>query len=453
MVVSKLLGLPANFGKTEKLSGELFIRFQQLFAWINHFAANHTHTGGADGASVSAGGDGDAIHDNVASEISAITAKVSPTTADFIIIEDAADSNNKKSITISDLPGAGAGASLKTGAGPDASDYWEIVEIDGGDSLIIHQRDDSAGAFLERFEIVGKGTGLTNPGDIRIFDLDGAAILEWDESTDHWEFRKNIAMNGAAIVGHSILQNSSGPDSGDAWRIDVNNSGDSWVLRQFDSGAASNLDRFEVIGTGGSVTNDSDMFFYKADGTTVSLQWDESDGQWEFAAIPSGINHALFSTIHTDVNESDTPGDNELLQFDSGSGKWNAEAASAHGSHGTGDTNDNVDFAEIGTLTTKTGTLRWYPPFNITISDVTASVGTQPTDASILVDVNKNGTTIFTTQSNRPTIASASNFDKSGAPDTTALTGDTDYITVDIDQVGSTNPGADMIIQIRYTKA
>jgi len=49
--------------------------------------------------------DVDAIHDNVASEISAITAKGSPTSADFILIEDAADSNNKKRITIGDLPG------------------------------------------------------------------------------------------------------------------------------------------------------------------------------------------------------------------------------------------------------------------------------------------------------------------------------------------------------------
>jgi hypothetical protein len=48
--------------------------------------------------------DTDAIHDNVASEISAITAKGTPTTSDYLIIEDAADSNNKKSITLGSLP-------------------------------------------------------------------------------------------------------------------------------------------------------------------------------------------------------------------------------------------------------------------------------------------------------------------------------------------------------------
>lgn len=52
--------------------------------------------------------DVDAIHDNVAGEIAAVTAKGSPTSSDFLLIEDAADSNNKKRITIGDLPGSAA---------------------------------------------------------------------------------------------------------------------------------------------------------------------------------------------------------------------------------------------------------------------------------------------------------------------------------------------------------
>ena len=51
-----------------------------------------------------------AIHDDVASEISAVTAKATPTTSDFLLIEDAAASNAKKSITIGDLPSAGGGS-------------------------------------------------------------------------------------------------------------------------------------------------------------------------------------------------------------------------------------------------------------------------------------------------------------------------------------------------------
>ncbi len=55
-------------------------------------------------AASAAGADTDAIHDNVASEISAITAKATPDSGDFLIIEDSAAANVKKSVTVGDLP-------------------------------------------------------------------------------------------------------------------------------------------------------------------------------------------------------------------------------------------------------------------------------------------------------------------------------------------------------------
>ncbi|HSG63070.1 MAG TPA: hypothetical protein VLA24_16725, partial [Pseudomonadales bacterium] len=51
-------------------------------------------------------GDADAIHDNVAGEIAALTL-VTAAAGDHILIEDASDSNNKKRIAASDLLGAG----------------------------------------------------------------------------------------------------------------------------------------------------------------------------------------------------------------------------------------------------------------------------------------------------------------------------------------------------------
>ena len=44
------------------------------------------------------------MHVNVGGEINGITAKATPTSSDLLIIEDAADSNNKKKITIGNLP-------------------------------------------------------------------------------------------------------------------------------------------------------------------------------------------------------------------------------------------------------------------------------------------------------------------------------------------------------------
>lgn len=49
-------------------------------------------------------GDDDAIHDNVAGEISAITEKVTPVSGDFILIEDSAAANVKKRVQVGNLP-------------------------------------------------------------------------------------------------------------------------------------------------------------------------------------------------------------------------------------------------------------------------------------------------------------------------------------------------------------
>lgn len=55
------------------------------------------------------GADADAIHDNAAGEIAAVTEKASPVSADLLLIEDSADSNAKKRVQIGNLPGGGGG--------------------------------------------------------------------------------------------------------------------------------------------------------------------------------------------------------------------------------------------------------------------------------------------------------------------------------------------------------
>lgn len=54
--------------------------------------------------------DDNAVHDNVPGEINSITEKVTPVNADILIIEDSADSNNKKKLQIGNLPSGGSGA-------------------------------------------------------------------------------------------------------------------------------------------------------------------------------------------------------------------------------------------------------------------------------------------------------------------------------------------------------
>lgn len=111
-----------------------------------------------------------------------------------------------------------------------------------------------------------------------------------------------------------------------------------------------------------------------------------------------------------------------------------------------------AQFSQAGVLQVGTGVGRFLLPFPVTIDGVVMAVNTAPTGASLICDVNKNGTTIFTTQANRPTIAAgAFAVTTQPSPDVTTAT-TYDYITVDIDQVGSTVAGADLIVVVRYTR-
>lgn len=107
-------------------------------------------------------------------------------------------------------------------------------------------------------------------------------------------------------------------------------------------------------------------------------------------------------------------------------------------------------FSSGGPLMAEVGGHRLYNDTSAewTILSVRASVGTAPTGSSLIVDVNVDGTTIFTTQGNRPTIAAAGS--TSGKVTnmniTTVAAGS--YLTIDIDQVGSTTPGNNLCVQV-----
>lgn len=108
-----------------------------------------------------------------------------------------------------------------------------------------------------------------------------------------------------------------------------------------------------------------------------------------------------------------------------------------------------VAFGTGGVVAVKVGGPRWYNDSGrtLTIFSVRAFVGTAPTGATLICDFNKNGTTIFTTQGNRPTIAISGFTALSGAaPDVTSVAAG-DYLTADVDQVGSTIAGSDLTVQ------
>ena len=216
-------------------------------------------------------------------------------------------------------------------------------------------------------------------GDITVYKDNGSSVaLLWDQS------------DGAFDVA-GLIRAASG------WYLELEASSGSGINIRDESGI-----RFYV-----APNSVGDLTFYKKNGTTVSLLWDESDNRWEFADRP---------TVGT------VPVNTKVM----------------------------LGFQTPGDLAVNTGTKRFYFPYAFTVTGCWISVmETAPTGASVIVDVNKNAAgTIFTTQGNRPEIAIAAFRDTAIAtPNITAFAAG-DYLMYDVDQIGSTLPGTGLILLV-----
>ena len=108
----------------------------------------------------------------------------------------------------------------------------------------------------------------------------------------------------------------------------------------------------------------------------------------------------------------------------------------------TGDVSTAMDIENI----------RLYARQSGTIIDAFCSVNTAGTTDAIIVDFNKNGTTIFTTQASRVQIAATAYYDASAGPDVTTYSAN-DYFTIEIDQADTGDTGADLSCQLQVKEA
>jgi hypothetical protein len=101
---------------------------------------------------------------------------------------------------------------------------------------------------------------------------------------------------------------------------------------------------------------------------------------------------------------------------------------------------------------TVTGHIRIYNLLgrDVTIHKVFVAADTAPSGADIIVDVNQNGTTIFTDQAHRPHVAAGANTGSTTTIDEPTWQ-DGHYLTADIDQIGSGTPGSNISIFILYS--
>ena len=100
-----------------------------------------------DSAPSGGGTDANAVHVNVASEISGVASKGTPTTNDFLLIEDVADSNNKKKITIGDIPATSDVNAVHVNVANEITAITEKTSVDNQDEFLI---EDSGASFVKK---------------------------------------------------------------------------------------------------------------------------------------------------------------------------------------------------------------------------------------------------------------------------------------------------------------
>jgi len=110
----------------------------------------------------------------------------------------------------------------------------------------------------------------------------------------------------------------------------------------------------------------------------------------------------------------------------------------------------NLDLSDgRATLTVGAGNMGKKLKQDCRVVGVVAEVGTAPTGADVILDVQKNGgaNNLYTTQGNRPTITATTTTSTTTLPDVVNLLS-TDYVTADIDQIGSTIAGGYLVVTL-----
>lgn len=156
----------------------------------------------------------------------------------------------------------------------------------------------------------------------------------------------------------------------------------------------------------------------------------------------ANVTHVKLATdaVEADNIKNGEVGTNELAPDAVTAAKISAKAPGGYAWHTPGELEVDTNVAS-----------EWRPNGTITHVEAELSVKTAPTGSAIIVDINKDGTTIFTTQANRPQIAAGQTTGESVTFDVTTGSDDEEY-TVDIDQIGSGTPGSDLTVTLHFKR-
>ncbi len=214
--------------------------------------------------------------------------------------------------------------------------------------------------------------------------------------------------------------------------------------------------------------------------TTTSTLQRYNGSTWQDIEGVSGGGHAILSATHTDVDETDTPSDGQVLTWDSTPGEWVAASLPAAGAHDLISASHTHSGGTDGYLLAATGATTYafeaqLTPINFIIDGggvavttgikgeieipfggvITAARIYADTTGSIVVDVNKaaySGLPTFSsiTASAKPTLSSAQkNQDTTLTGWTTTITAG-DWLQFEVDSA-STVTRATVSLTVRRT--
>lgn len=127
------------------------------------------------------GSDAAAIHDDTAGEIAAVTEKVSPVSGDLLLIEDSAAANAKKRVQIGNLPGGVDSTAIHKATAAEISAMTEKTSPVSADLLVM---EDSEAANAKKKVQIGSLVSATSSSDPFV----NRSHVLWNNAYKHWDF-------------------------------------------------------------------------------------------------------------------------------------------------------------------------------------------------------------------------------------------------------------------------
>lgn len=311
----------------------------------------------------------------------------------------------------------------------NTNDYEPYIEGNNGARIVL-----GVGSSYGRL-----WTGSYAPGALD-YSLNSGAMASWDV-VNYGTHRDHVRIADRASNGNdsNVWQFSAGATTPGLFELRdiltnaqialINNNGATVDLWQWNQTQIPRVD--SAVDLGQLAKRFGNLF------VASSIQWGSAKPIWLIGAgAPEGVVTGRIGSLYL---QTDGTTDATMWRKETGTGNtgWVPSIASYW----------SQSFFKKGALALSTGQLKIYAERAMTIVSVRASVGTAPASTPVICDINLNGSTIFSTQANRPTIAAAGVTSGAVTNMNTTSVAVGDYFTVDVDQIDAA--AADLTVQIR----